>query len=346
MKIKNLGLMSISISLLILSLGGLYFYNYRNTNSIHIYTAEEQKKINSESTSDPVEFIYTEQEQKDMARWKNKTMDNLVADAFNGDAAALWMIGMCYLTGSMGLPLNIESADRFFAKSLSLGFAPALNQVSQMYFNDESNSFLGLVYKNLTISFGHPEFIKAYHDLRSKMIESSGKSGQRIWNEIERIASHKQTIILNNQQYVHNKQYTQEACWLSLEDITHEDYQYDNDYWRDIHNDNIDNNFSKDDELDKAYLDKLHDIYYKIITSDSDNLDSKIQEIIKKMKQDSYSTKKIESIKKQAENQAKKNYKYVCRIENEGKEAKRMLKILEQYKATAMSYNKENDTNE
>ena len=41
---------------------------WKNANTMHIHTAEEQKKINSENNSEAVEFIYTEQEQRDICK--------------------------------------------------------------------------------------------------------------------------------------------------------------------------------------------------------------------------------------------------------------------------------------
>jgi len=304
---------------------------WKNANTIHIYTTEEQNRINSETTSDSVEFIYTEQEQRDIAKWKNKTMDDLVMDAMNGDRTALHNLGECFFLG-LDFPIDVQRANTFFASSASLGFAPALNQISQMYINDESNAFLGLVYKNLTISFGHTEFTRVYHDFRSKILENSAKNGQRILNEIEKIAAQKKVLILKNQKYVQDKQNNKEACWLSLKNITDEDYQYDNDYWLDVYNDDNEKlDFSEIKGRDNIYLDKLHGIYYQAITADNKDFDLEIQEIIKEMKNDLYSNLEIEILKKQAKSQAKKNYKFVCKIENDAKEAKNNIKMLEQY---------------
>ena len=128
------------VSLLIGSLIMLkVFLIWKNTNAIHIYTAEEQNKINSETNSDTVEFIYTEQEQIDMAKWKDKTMDDLFMDAMNGDRAALCNLGEYFFLG-LDFPIDIKRANDFFDKSASLGFAPALNNISQMYFRDSRMS--------------------------------------------------------------------------------------------------------------------------------------------------------------------------------------------------------------
>jgi len=304
---------------------------WKNANTIHIYTAEEQNKINSEVNSDTVEFIYTEQEQRDVAKWKDKTMDDLVKDAMNGDRAALYNLGEYFFLG-LDVPINIQMANDFFDKSASLGFAPALNNISLMYINDESNAFLGLVYLNLTISFGHTEFTRFYHDLRSKIIETPSKNGQRILNEIERIVGHKRTIILKNQKLVKDRQNHDEKCWLSLKSIIDEDYQYDNDYWLDVYTGNNEElDFSEIKECDKIYLEKLHGVYYQSMTPDAKDFDIEIQKITGEMEKDLYSKSEIETLKKQAKAQAKKNYKFVHKIENDAKEAEKNLKFLTEY---------------
>src|ERR1700722_8546124 len=81
---------------------------------------------NSNSPQKPCEFQETKAEQKSTSRWKNKPMDELVSDAMHGDAAALHVLGMCYLYGLGGFPINIESANKYFAASASLGFAPSI----------------------------------------------------------------------------------------------------------------------------------------------------------------------------------------------------------------------------
>jgi hypothetical protein len=304
---------------------------WKKANSIHVYSTEEQKKgMNSESVSKEIEFIYTEQEQLDIAKWKNRSMDDLIADAINGERAALYNLGECFFFG-LDFPVDMQTANSYFAKSASLGFAPALEQISRMYMNDESNCFLGLVYKNLTISFGHTEFIRAYHDFRSQLIKEAGKNIQRIWNEIERIAIQKKAIILKNQKC---SQKDKGANWLSLKNITDEDYQYDNDYWKDVFNG--DNEIFEKSEMkqkDNFYLDRLHTVYYKGIELGNGDtvLESKIQAITTAMKKDLYSDSEIDLLKKRARSLAKRNYKYICKIESDAREAEKRKQVLEQY---------------
>jgi|GEM_PF-2127549 len=308
---------------------------WKNANTIHIYTAEEQKKINSEANSDTVEFIYTDQEQREILKWKNKTMDDLIMDARNGDKAALHNLGEYFFLG-LDFSIDVQTAKSFFAQSASLGFAPSLYNISKMYINDESNAFLGFVYINLTISFGHTEFIRSYHDLRSKILQDFGKNGQRILNEIERIATRKRNLILKNQKYAQNKQNNKDAYKLLLTDyITYEDYQYDNDYWVDVCNgDNEIFDLNEIKEKDKTYFEQLYYIYCQAIESDGKDLEDfafKIQEIIKTMPKDEYSSSEIELLGRQARSQAKKVYKYVQKIENGAKEAKKHLKSIKQH---------------
>jgi TPR repeat protein len=340
---KNILILMIStvLGFFILLTGGLL---WKNTNNIRIHSAEEQRKINSETNPGKVEFIYTEQEQRDILKWKqqNKSMDDLIRDAMNGDRVALYNLGGYFLLG-LDFPIDVRQANSYFAESASLGFAPALHELAQMYINDESNVFLGLVYKNLTISFGHTEFTPSYHDLRNKIIKDSGKNGQRIINEIERIASHKRAIILKNQNWAENKQKNKESWSLSLiNQITYEDYQYDIDYWQDVYNGNNEVfDLNEIQEKDNAYFDKLYYLYQEAIEPDQKNLEEigfKIQKIIKTMAQDGYSESEIKLLGRQAYSQAKKVYKYVQKIENDAKEAKKtmrdaqqQLKMLEEY---------------
>lgn len=291
-----------------------------NADCIHVYTADEQKKINAKVASNSVEFIYTEQEQRDMTKWK--TMDALMIDASTGDRAALYKMGLRFLLGT-DLPINVKEANRYFAKSASLGYAPALYEISQTYVNDEPNPFLAFVYLNLTISCGHEEFIRTYHSAREDIL-SAGKKGQRICDEIERIALQKKIAIIKNQEFVENKQNHKKASWFLSwsfsSKITDEDYQYDADYWLDVYNgDNEVFDLSEIKESDKIYLEKLHGAYYQSISSAGKDCSAEIQKTTEEMAKHSYSNSEIETLKKQARAQAKKNYKFVCKIENDAK---------------------------
>lgn len=317
---------------------------WKNANTMHIHTAEEQKKINSENNSEAVEFIYTEQEQRDIFKWKNtnKTMDDLVKDAFNGDRAALYNLGEYYFLG-LDFPIDVKRANYFFAKSASLGFAPALNNISQMYINDKSNVFLGLVYENLTIAYGHTEFTQTYHKFRNKIIKDFSPNGQRILNEIERIAARKQSKILKNQRHLQDKENKEESRSIVLDkDITYEDYQYDNDYWMDVYNGNNETfDLADIKEKDKTYFEKLYYLYQEAIESDEKDLEDigfKIQEIIKSIPKHEYSDSEIKLLSRQAYSQAKKVYKYVKKVENNAKEAEKDLKTLKECRKALEEY--------
>lgn len=206
---------------------------WKNDKKIHIYTFEEQNKINSATVSGSVEFIYTEQEQREIIKWKNMSMEDLIEDAINGDRAALGNLGEYFLLG-LDFPIDVQKANVFFAKSASLGFAPALDQISKMYLHDESNLFLAMFYKNLTIAFGHTEFTQSYHDVRDKILKNFGKGAV---TEIERLASHKMLTILENQQGL-KKAVNKKEFSGSMKKITDEDSQYSYDYWLKIYKNN------------------------------------------------------------------------------------------------------------
>ena len=125
----------------------------------------------SEGTA-PVELAFTNDELEAIGKWKrnNLSYEVMADDALNGDKAALYMIGMGYLTGMpSGLfTIDIETANCYFSLSASLGFAPALNKIRSMYLEDCPNPWLMLVYLNLAASLGHQELLLGYHKLTAK----------------------------------------------------------------------------------------------------------------------------------------------------------------------------------
>ncbi len=156
------------------------------------------KKTNSLASNHeegPVELEFTKQELKEMGKWKNKPFESLVADACEGDRAALYMIGMTYLTGIGGLTIDVKEANRYFAASASLGYAPSIDKIKSMYIYDINNPCLALVYANLVASSGHREFILPYHRLRDKFTTELGSS---FAVEVEKIAARKQEAIYQN----------------------------------------------------------------------------------------------------------------------------------------------------
>lgn len=304
---------------------------WKKANTIHIHSTEEQKRINAENNTDldSVEFIYTEQEQLDIQKWKNKSMDALLKDALEGDRAALYMLGESFYFG-FNLPINIQIANSYLAQSASLGFPPALDHIANMYINNKTHGLLGLVYKNLTISFGHTEFIRNYHNLKNEAIEKSGEYGQRLFNEIERITWQKYSNIIKNQLYAQEMKTNNKPCRIGTLDknITYEDYEYDNDYWVDVYNgDNEVFNLKEIKEQDMIFFDKLYYLYQEALEANEKDLEDiaiKIKETLNMMSKDKYSTSEIELLGRRAKAQAKKVYKYVQKIENDAKEARKL----------------------
>lgn len=189
--------------------------------------------VQSRVTSAPIEFQYSQEELKAMEHWQDKTINKMMSDALNGDAAALYMLGMCQLYGIGGFPINLEQAKQCFSTSALLGFAPAIDKVKGFYIDDinNPNPFLILVYLNLTASFGHSEFTMPYHDRRKCVVE---KFGDAMAKEIERIATAKITKIYDtmNQMEKSEDRVKMTLMLFVEEGIIGEDAQFDADYWR------------------------------------------------------------------------------------------------------------------
>lgn len=147
--------------------------------------------IESNEQKDLFEFKFTDEELIELSKWKNKSFDDMWNDAFDCDRAALYMIGMSFLTGSADLTIDVQQADLHFSKSASFGFAPALKQLIHKNIEEE-NIFLVLVYSNLMTSLGHSEYVIPYHELRTKAMATFGNG---ISNEIDKIASSKKELI-------------------------------------------------------------------------------------------------------------------------------------------------------
>jgi len=171
-------------------------------------------------------FIYTYQEKSEKIKWKYKSMDDLNNDAKSGDSAALFNLGSYFLLG-IDFPIDIELADHLFSKSASLGFAPSLYQVSKMYLHDKKNTFLFMVYLNLTIAFGHTELTEKYHELRQKCLNDFGP---KMTEEIENLACKKMMIILDNQKNYKNS-LDKKKWFQSMPNVVTEDIQYESAYW-------------------------------------------------------------------------------------------------------------------
>lgn len=203
------------------------------------YIGELLKKTNEVESTNPrevtgqIEFQYSEKELKAMDKWKDKAMNDLISDAHNGDAVALYMMGLSYLYGQGGFPINIESADIYFATSALLGFAPAIDKIKGMYLEDveNPNPMLFYVYLNLTASFGHPEFTMIYHDQRKHIAEKFGSS---MVKEIERIAAAKTLKILEAKNQIEDSAEKMRTTFNLLHvegGIIGEDVNFGPDYW-------------------------------------------------------------------------------------------------------------------
>jgi len=190
----------------------------------------ENRKTSKLNSVAPGELIFTEAEKTETSKWKNKSMDDLVRDAFLGDRGALYMLGMSFLLGQGGFTINVEKANQCFALSASLGFGPSISQVKNIYIHDLSNPFLALVYIGLAVSSGHLELVKAYHQLRSDIYK---KAGKKIVLEIEKIVSNKYYWILKNKELLLNTD--NKTNFLDhIKNITAEDSCLDSSYWAKI----------------------------------------------------------------------------------------------------------------
>lgn len=94
----------------------------------------------------PIELQMTKQEEAEFAKWKNRSMDDATFDALKCDRGALYLQGLCILTGH-GWAIDTELADTFFSKSASFGFAPALDQI-RLTACDNNMLFIAMIYLN------------------------------------------------------------------------------------------------------------------------------------------------------------------------------------------------------
>lgn len=130
---------------------------------------EGLSELRSGSKPPEVAFEYTKQEIKSLEnRWD--TFEGMVSDAFKGDREAMFSVGLCYLYGGKGLPIDISKANMFFAKAASLGHAPSLEKIRIMYHEqldeDMSKGLMHQVYLNLIIAMGHTEYSQKYLDTK------------------------------------------------------------------------------------------------------------------------------------------------------------------------------------
>ncbi|MCB1181099.1 MAG: sel1 repeat family protein [Chlamydiia bacterium] len=187
------------------------------------------------------ELILTKKEKHEIENWTTKcrnanTATDVIRDAFNGDRAGLYALGMCYANGWQGFVIDIEKANFCFSLSASLGFAPALDQLKVIYLEDKRDPYLAMVYLNLAASYGHSELVPSYHKLRSKLIGFTGvEKGRRITQEIERIAEEKKQLISKNLTELKNPKNQKYLNPIVLQgNISRSDFIYNDEYWESI----------------------------------------------------------------------------------------------------------------
>jgi hypothetical protein len=177
-----------------------------------------------------VELEFTQDELKAMDKWKSLSFEDLARDAMKGDAVGLYMIGCVYLYGMKGFTIDVNHADNFFAFSASFGFAPAIDKIRAMYM-EQNNLFLLFVYNNLTISYGHSEFVMKYHEFRDAIRK---KFGTKVCEEIERIAAEKREAIEKNIENLKLAKDKSEFVFdlvAKHQRLPDEDHKYSLDYW-------------------------------------------------------------------------------------------------------------------
>lgn len=180
-------------------------------------------------TKQAIEYRFTKEELKATERWKSSTFETLIEDAHKGDAAALYMVGLCLLDGH-GMAINTGNAHDYFAASASLGFVPALGHLRAKHMNHPSNPFLALVYTNLMIAYGHNEYAANYQQQKDLL---SLVGGEEVVKEIERISYEKKAEITNAQIILDWAKDKREAALRVYDSkgIIADDILYDLRYW-------------------------------------------------------------------------------------------------------------------
>lgn len=201
------------------------------------YVIELLKEMNqqevldkSEQPAQKIELQYSDDELSRLDNCKGKDYNKIFYGAMKGDAAELYMLGLCHLYGYGGTTISVEKADEYFSCSALLGFAPALDKIKGMYLEKE-NLFLFMVYLNLTASSGHPEFTMPYHDQRKQLIDKFGIS---MVKEIERVATEKKMRIystINEMEECEDKIKKTLDLLFVKQGIVGEDNKYDMKYW-------------------------------------------------------------------------------------------------------------------
>jgi hypothetical protein len=180
------------------------------------------------------EFQLSQLEKEDIEKFldtiknsENPGLNATVDAALNGNPIAMYLTGYCSLWGTQ-TSINREVAKLYFAKAASLGYAPALHEISQMYVNEHRDLLLGLVYLNLTISFGHKEYRDLYYQTTKSLSEITGK---KVIQEIERLSLKKYIKILEIRSDMENRKDTYKPALVFLT-IDADDKFYDRNYWK------------------------------------------------------------------------------------------------------------------
>lgn len=201
-----------------------------NLHATSYSTDLKKSAIESNEQNDLFEFKFTDEELIELSKWKDKSFDEMWEDANNCDRAALYMIGMSFLTGRADLTIDVQKADLCFIRSASFGFAPSLKQLIHKNIEEE-NLFLVLVYTNLMCSLGHSEYVMPYHELRTKAIATFGNG---ISNEIEKIASSKKELISKTvDKLIKSENRKNFFVEMSFDGslLNHQDRELNYDYW-------------------------------------------------------------------------------------------------------------------
>jgi hypothetical protein len=153
----------------------------------------------------------------------NKVLDA----AYDGNPVAMYIAGQCCLLG-LGTVINRDSANIYFKMSASLGYAPALFEIFQIY--KSSHPFLALVYLNLAVSYGHREYKDCYllhTELLSKIASTS------VVREMEMIALKKSLKISEKIAEVEKLKGTVKPGIKAMTGICSDDFIYEKDeYWK------------------------------------------------------------------------------------------------------------------
>jgi TPR repeat protein len=141
----------------------------------------------------PKEFDLSDSEKKDievlLEKAKTDSSSLFICNAaHDGNPVAMYIVGKQSELGIGGMSVNRSVANLYFSMAASLGYAPAMFEIFNMYTNENQDPLLALVYLNLTISFGHKECRDFYYH----QIEQTSKiAGKSIVQEIEMIALRK-----------------------------------------------------------------------------------------------------------------------------------------------------------